>query len=204
MWRRFPRERGRTRPPRLQPPVKAPALTADTANTRRAVFVVPDDNNDNRETNTTHLRDPKWVQIFSLIKQVLSAQFIPQNSISMRCDFLYRQPSSVVDLIGSYLHNQSNHYTDHWRGTQQNFQVESQMLPSSTGNKCQFWQIFVEALKEFPNYFIQSKTLETILQTNISCRLATFGVKTTGSVTSWRSDRSINWHLFPPLQVGVE
>ena len=28
----------------------------------------------------------------------------------------------------------------------------------SRGNKCQFWQIFVEAHEEFPNYFIQSKT----------------------------------------------
>ena len=28
----------------------------------------------------------------------------------------------------------------------------------SRGNKCQFWQIFVEAVEESPNYFIQSKT----------------------------------------------
>ena len=31
-------------------------------------------------------------------------------------------------------------------------------LAVSRGNKCQIWQIFVEALEEFPNYFIQSKT----------------------------------------------
>ena len=28
----------------------------------------------------------------------------------------------------------------------------------SLGNNCRFWQIFVEALEEFPNLFIQSKT----------------------------------------------
>ena len=49
MGGRLPRERGRTRPPRLQPPVETPALTADTANTRSAVFVVPDYNNDNKK-----------------------------------------------------------------------------------------------------------------------------------------------------------
>ena len=46
---RLPRERGRTRPPRLQSPVKTSALTADTANTRSAVFVVPDYNNNNKK-----------------------------------------------------------------------------------------------------------------------------------------------------------
>ncbi len=28
---------------------------------------------------------------------------------------------------------------------------------NSRGNKCQFWQVIVEALEEFPNYSIQSK-----------------------------------------------
>ena len=31
-------------------------------------------------------------------------------------------------------------------------------IHTSRGNKCQFWQIFVEAREEFPTYFIQSKT----------------------------------------------
>ena len=47
---RLSRERGRTRPPRLQPSVKTSTLTADTAKTRSGVFVVPDyNNNNNRE-----------------------------------------------------------------------------------------------------------------------------------------------------------
>ena len=29
---------------------------------------------------------------------------------------------------------------------------------TSRRNKCRFWQIFVEALKEFPNTFIQSQS----------------------------------------------
>ena len=35
-------------------------------------------------------------------------------------------------------------------------------LGYSRGNKCHFWQIFVGALKEFPNLFIQSETSASI------------------------------------------
>ncbi len=31
-------------------------------------------------------------------------------------------------------------------------------LQLQSGNMCRFWQIFVEELDEFPNYFVQSKT----------------------------------------------
>ena len=61
----------------------------------------------------------------------------------------------------------------------------------SRGNKCQFWQIFVEAHEELPNYFIQSKTSASAHEYSVSNRA--------GSVTSRRSDRAINWHLFPRL-----
>ena len=46
-----------------------------------------------------------------------------------------------------------------WPHTVFLFQAKNQELfsLSSRGNKRQFWQIFVEALGEFPNYFIQSK-----------------------------------------------
>ena len=42
--------------------------------------------------------------------------------------------------------------------TQSGKPVVALLLHNSRENKCQFWQIFVEALEEFPNYFIQSKT----------------------------------------------
>lgn len=60
---RLPRERGRTRPPRLQPPVETPTLTAETANTRSFVFVVPDCNNkNNRERKREERKNEKtWL-----------------------------------------------------------------------------------------------------------------------------------------------
>ena len=41
----------------------------------------------------------------------------------------------------------------------------------SRGNKCQFWQIFVEAREEFPNYFIQSKTSASAHEYSVSNRV---------------------------------
>ena len=87
----------------------------------------------------------------------------------------------------------------------------------SRGNKCQFCQMFVEALEEFPNHFIRSKTSlrcrrtepryslsitstpKAIARKNTSCCLATSRTKIVGSVTSRRSDRVIDWHVFPRL-----
>ncbi len=42
-----------------------------------------------------------------------------------------------------------------------------------------------------------TSTSKAIAHTNMSCCLATSGTKTGGSVTSRRSDVTINWHLFP-------
>ena len=44
-----------------------------------------------------------------------------------------------------------------------------------------------------------TSTQEAIARTNTSCYLATSGTKTAGSDTDRRSDRAINWHLFPRL-----
>ena len=73
----------------------------------------------------------------------------------------------------------------------------------SQGNKCRFCQIFVEALKEFPNLFIQSETSastpKAIAPANTSCCLATSETNTAGSVMSRRRDFAINGSLFPLL-----
>ena len=44
-----------------------------------------------------------------------------------------------------------------------------------------------------------TNTPEAIARTNTSYCLATSGTKTAGSVTSRRSDRAFNWHMFPWL-----
>ena len=44
----------------------------------------------------------------------------------------------------------------------------------SLGNKCQFWQIFVAALEESRNYFIQSKTSSSAFQFSDSNRASKY------------------------------
>ena len=80
-------------------------------------------------------------------------------------------------------------------------------LDNSQGNKCRFWQIFVEALKEFLDLFIQSKSSRSMCEYSESNHaskymymyvmlLATLGTKTAGSGLSQKRNVVINWYLF--------
>ena len=58
--------------------------------------------------------------------------------------------------LSSYFNNNNNNnnklfiiHNDHLSIT---------VMKYSRGNKCRFWQVFVEAIKEFPIVIIQSKT----------------------------------------------
>ena len=72
------------------------------------------------------------------------------------------------------------------------------------GNKCRFWQIFVEALKEFLNLFIQSETsvsTHEYTEHNHASKYimlpSNFGVEHCGLSPSRRRDVVINWYLLP-------
>ena len=73
-------------------------------------------------------------------------------------------------------------------------------LVRNRGNKFRFWQIFMEALEEFPNIFIQSETSMSTHEYSESNRaskyvmlLSNFG----------NQHRGLNWYLFPRTRLMI-
>ena len=86
-------------------------------------------------------------------------------------------------------------------------QNQNQLQLNSQGNKCRFWHIFVEALEDFPNHFIQSKTSASTHECSVSNRVSKYVMLLSNFMDENRGLSPvfvINWYLFPRLEtVGL-
>ena len=70
---------------------------------------------------------------------------------------------------------------------------------SRGGNKCRFWQIFVEALEEFPILIVQSKASVSTHEYSEIMKTGQVAKQLRGRTPRAQTRFVINWYLFLPL-----